>query len=58
MSDFIVFGGINMDLFAYLPRSPEEGETIEANSIEFFLGGKGANPVSYTHLTLPTILCV
>ena len=43
MSDFIVFGGINMDLFAYLPRSPEEGETIEANSIEFFLGGKGAN---------------
>ena len=25
MSDFIVFGGINMDLFAYLPRSPEEG---------------------------------
>ena len=40
MSDFIVFGGINMDLFAYLPRSPEEGETIEANSIEFFLGGK------------------
>ena len=43
MSDFIVFGGINMDLFAYLPRSPEEGETIEANSMEFFLGGKGAN---------------
>ena len=43
MSDFIVFGAINMDLFAYLPRSPEEGETIEANSIEFFLGGKGAN---------------
>ena len=43
MSDFIVFGGINMDLFAYLPRSPEQGETVEANSIEFFLGGKGAN---------------
>ena len=36
MSDFIDFGGINMDLFAYLPRSPEEGETIEANSMNSF----------------------
>lgn len=43
MSDFIVFGGINMDLFAYIPRATQEGETIEANSIKFFLGGKGAN---------------
>ncbi len=43
MSDVIVFGGINMDLFAYVPRSTKEGETIEASSIEFFLGGKGAN---------------
>ena len=43
MSDFIVFGGINMDLFAYIPRATQEGETIEANSIQFFLGGKGAN---------------
>ena len=25
-----------MDLFAYLPRSPEEGETIEANSMILF----------------------
>tara|TARA_B100000073_G_scaffold124670_3_gene101872 strand:- start:964 stop:1836 length:873 start_codon:yes stop_codon:yes gene_type:complete len=32
-----------MDLFAYVPRSTKEGETIEASSIEFFLGGKGAN---------------
>ena len=43
MSDFIVFGGINMDLFAYVPRSTQEGETIEASSVEFYLGGKGAN---------------
>ena len=43
MSEVIVFGGINMDLFAYVPRSTKEGETIEASSIEFFLGGKGAN---------------
>ena len=39
----IVFGGINMDLFAYIPRSTREGETITASSIEFYLGGKGAN---------------
>ena len=98
MSEVIVFGGINMDLFAYVPRSTQEGETIEADSIEFYLGGKGANQavalsrlgvkvrfvatigsdqfgnqlenlikkenintsntVSYTHLTLPTILPV
>lgn len=43
MSEVIVFGGINMDLFAYVPRSTQEGETIEADSIEFYLGGKGAN---------------
>ena len=36
------FGGINMDLFAYL-WSTCEGETITASSIEFYLGGKGAN---------------
>lgn len=43
MSKVIVFGGINMDLFAYVPRSTKEGETIEASSVEFYLGGKGAN---------------
>ena len=43
MAIVIVFGGINMDLFAYIPRSTREGETITASSIEFYLGGKGAN---------------
>ena len=43
MANVIVFGGINMDLFAYIPRSTRQGETITASSIEFFLGGKGAN---------------
>ena len=32
-----------MDLFAYIPRSTRQGETITASSIEFYLGGKGAN---------------
>ena len=43
MAKVIVFGGINMDLFAYIPRSTRQGETITASSIEFYLGGKGAN---------------
>ena len=43
MAKVIVFGGMNMDLFAYIPRSTREGETITASSIEFYLGGKGAN---------------
>ena len=43
MAKVIVFGGINMDLFAHIPRSTREGETITASSIEFYLGGKGAN---------------
>ena len=43
MANVIVFGGINMDLFAYIPRSTRQGETITASSIEFYLGGKGAN---------------
>ncbi len=43
MAKVIVFGGINLDLFAYIPRSARQGETITASSIEFYLGGKGAN---------------
>ena len=48
MAKVIVFGGINMDLFAYIPRSTREGETITASSIEFYLGGKGANQAVMT----------
>ena len=43
MSDVLVFGGINLDQVVYLPRPAIEGETLEGESIETFLGGKGAN---------------
>ena len=43
MSEALVFGGINLDQVVYLSRSPKEGETLEGENIETFLGGKGAN---------------
>ena len=43
MSEVISFGGINIDLVSYLSRLPDIGETMEGDSVEFFLGGKGAN---------------
>ena len=43
MSEALVFGGVNLDQVVYLPRSPKEGETLEGESIQTFLGGKGAN---------------
>ena len=43
MSEALVFGGVNLDQVVYLPRPPKEGETLEGESIETFLGGKGAN---------------
>ena len=43
MSEVLVFGGINLDQVVYLPRAPKEGETLEAESVQTFLGGKGAN---------------
>ena len=43
MSEVIVFGGVNLDQVVYLPRAPKEGETLEAESVQTFLGGKGAN---------------
>ena len=43
MSEIIVFGGVNLDQVVYLPRPPKEGETLEGQGIETFLGGKGAN---------------
>ena len=43
MSEALVFGGVNLDQVVYLPRPPKEGETLEGENIETFLGGKGAN---------------
>ena len=43
MSEVLVFGGVNLDQVVYLPRAPKEGETLEGESVQTFLGGKGAN---------------
>ena len=43
MSEALVFGGVNLDQDVYLSRPPKEGETLEGENIETFLGGKGAN---------------
>ena len=43
MSEALVFGGVNLDQVVYLSRPPKEGETLEGENIETFLGGKGAN---------------
>lgn len=38
-----VFGSLNMDLVAYVPRHPQPGETLTASSFLAAPGGKGAN---------------
>jgi ribokinase len=38
-----VFGSINYDIVAYLPRLPKTGETLHGPSYQIGLGGKGAN---------------
>jgi ribokinase len=43
MSEALVFGSVNIDQVVYLTRPPKEGETVEGESVETFLGGKGAN---------------
>lgn len=39
----LVFGSINMDLTAYAPRLPQQGETLLGHSFVMAPGGKGAN---------------
>jgi ribokinase len=39
----VVFGSINMDLVARVPRLPMPGETLTGHSFETIPGGKGAN---------------
>ncbi|MFN4143052.1 ribokinase [Aestuariivirga sp.] len=38
-----VFGSINMDVTAYMPRLPKPGETLHGREYKLGLGGKGAN---------------
>jgi ribokinase len=39
----VVFGSINMDLVARVPRLPAPGETLSGHSLSMVPGGKGAN---------------
>jgi ribokinase len=39
----IVFGSINMDLVARVPRIARPGETVLSRRADSFFGGKGAN---------------
>ena len=39
----VVFGSINVDLIARVPRLPHAGETLAAHALQMVAGGKGAN---------------
>lgn len=39
----VIFGSVNIDLTAYVPRLPRPGETAHATGYATGLGGKGAN---------------
>lgn len=53
----MVFGSINMDLTAYVPRLPKPGETILGNSYATVPGGKGSNQaVACARLGAETIM--
>ena len=39
----VIFGSVNIDLTAYVPRLPRPGETAHATGHAMGLGGKGAN---------------
>ena len=47
----LVVGSMNMDLFVEGANSiPGFGESIMCGNYGYATGGKGSNPVSYTHL--------
>ena len=46
------------DLDHYVPRSPEEAESIALAVVRWLAAQHQRGPVSYTHLTLPTICSV
>ncbi|MBU1934675.1 ribokinase, partial [Patescibacteria group bacterium] len=41
--NIVVFGSINMDLTAYVPKLPQLGETLQGSSYITVPGGKGNN---------------
>lgn len=41
--DVVVFGALNMDLVARVPRLPRPGETLDTSDVALYPGGKGAN---------------
>ncbi|MBU5592624.1 ribokinase [Clostridium sp. MSJ-4] len=43
MSNVLVIGSLNFDLSMQVNRLPKIGETIHGRSIDYFIGGKGAN---------------
>ena len=43
MKKIVVIGSLNMDLVMNVERVPKVGETIKANNMNYFIGGKGAN---------------
>lgn len=43
MSKIIVVGSINMDIVLQVPHVPKVGETLFADQVKYFDGGKGAN---------------
>lgn len=53
----LVFGSINMDLVAKVPRLPVPGETLLGHSFTTVPGGKGANQaVAVARLEVPTAI--
>mmetsp|Transcript_5348 Transcript_5348/g.8268 ORF Transcript_5348/g.8268 Transcript_5348/m.8268 type:complete len:321 (+) Transcript_5348:171-1133(+) len=43
MSDLVIFGSLNYDVFNYVDRFPAPGETLQANDYVTGVGGKGCN---------------
>lgn len=43
MARIVVLGSLNVDLVAQVPHLPHAGETVLAESLQTFAGGKGAN---------------
>ena len=53
----IVFGSLNMDLVAQVPRLPQPGETLLGQDFTMVPGGKGANQaVAAARLGAPTTM--
>ena len=51
----LVYGSLNMDLVAYVPRLPAPGETLSGKHFSMVSGGKGANQaLAASRLGVPT----